>query len=488
MRTARALILVLAGILVAAAVAALRSGAVPLGVRGEWEWLRVPVPPQFVDLLLSGLGCVGFALFAGLGQRALGREPSRTRECLWVAALAVASAAVQVAAQNGAPVGYGLEKWVIALSQKGSNGYYTVAKTEVRDLRHFLAEYPDWIKTQDALHIGTHPPGLIVSQFLLLRAMEGAPTTAATVVENAPEPVTQAFRYFVTGAPMPIADRATLVLTGALTLLACGLTVLPLYALARSYSPAPFAWSAAALWPLVPSAILFQPTADNAFPILSTAAFAMAAWASRLPGKPGLFMAKMAGVSLGVGMQFTLAFLAVGFVVALIIVSHPEGAWRSKLVRIGATGVGFLAVTGSVWLATRANPLAIWWVNQQNHARFYEEYPRSYRAWLIENPIELAIGLGLPAVVWGILGLLRPREAPRVAVAILVTLLLLTLTGKNLSEVARLWLPFMPGMLVTAGVGLRWLGATPWTLIATLILTAAQTLSLQATLQVVYPV
>ena len=50
------------------------------------------------------------------------------------------------------------------------------------------------------------------------------------------------------------------------------------------------------------------------------------------------------------------------------------------------TGAGFLAVTGAVWLLTGANPFVVWWWNQANHARFYQEYPRSYRAWVVANP------------------------------------------------------------------------------------------------------
>jgi hypothetical protein len=65
---------------------------------------------------------------------------------------------------------------------------------------------------------------------------------------------------------------------------------------------------------------------------------------------------------------------------------------------------------------------------------------------------------------------------------------ILTLSGKNLSEVARLWLPLMPPLLVASSAGLARLGAGPRTLAATVALMGLQTLALQAMIQVVYPV
>ena len=105
------------------------------------------------------------------------------------------------------------------------------------------------------------------------------------------------------------------------------------------------------------------------------------------------------------------------------------------------------------WVLTRANPLTVWTWNLKNHARFYVEYPRTYLAWLVVNPIELAVALGLPAVVWCLVGLAGPRSVPRVAWATLAVLVLLNLIGRNMGEVARLWMLFLPPLLTAAGAG-----------------------------------
>jgi hypothetical protein len=158
---------------------------------------------------------------------------------------------------------------------------------------------------------------------------------------------------------------------------------------------------------------------------------------------------------------------------------------RTRLIILALTGLGFLAVTLAVWAITRANPFVIWWTNAANHTRFYVEFPRNYAAWVVENPLELVVAIGVAAAVWMAIGL---RNGPIAAWATIGTLAFLTLSGKNLSEVARLWLPLMPPLVTLAGAGFERLRAGAPGLAATLSLMALQTLVLQMTIQVVYPV
>jgi methylthioxylose transferase len=240
-------------------------------------------------------------------------------------------------------------------------------------------------------------------------------------------------------------------------------------------------------WPLVPAAILFQPVADTAFPLPATTALALAALAGRSAGASGLALAVASGAVLAIGMEFTLAFLPIGLVVGLVLAFAPGKSLRRRAGLLAATGAGFLLPTLLFWLASGANPFVIWWQNQRNHARFYREFPRTYRAWVLLNPIELSLAIGIPASVWAIVGLGSPRSVPRVAWATLAVLAFLTLSGRNLSEVARLWLPFMPPLLVASGHGLARLGGGPRSVAMAVLLMGAETLLLQATIQVVYP-
>jgi hypothetical protein len=488
MRLARCVLVIISAALVAALWPLLRTRAVPLGVRGEWEWLRLEHGPAAIDVMFAALAVLAYAAFAAAGLRFLNARATLRREAVAVMGLLAAAVGVQAIVPVGAPDGYGLAKWALVLHSPGSTGYYMVARREIRDPAQFLTAYPDWIQKQDSLHVGTHPPGLFLVEAVMLHTLADRPLLARGLVDHLPATVAAGFRVIQEFDPLPVADRAALGLTGALTLLACAATVVPLYLLARATLPAPAAWSAAVLWPLVPSAILFQPDADTALPLLTALAFALAAHAARVALPWGAVLAACSGVVLALGMGFTLAFLAAGLIVAIVLASTPGANLRRRGTLLVATGVGFLIPTLVFWLATGANPFVIWWWNQKNHARFYVEYHRTHRLWVLVNPLELAIGLGIPATVWAIAGLGAGRAASRTAWATLAVLAILTLSGRNLGEVARLWLPFMPPLLTAAGLGLARAGAGPKWLAAAVATLGAQTLALQAAIQVVYPV
>ena len=106
--------------------------------------------------------------------------------------------------------------------------------------------------------------------------------------------------------------------------------------------------------------------------------------------------------------------------------------------------------------------------------------------WVVLSPVELAVGIGLPATALMAAGLAW-RRAPRVALAGLAVLFVLNFSGRNLGEVARLWLPLMPPLFPALGAGFERLGAGPRTLAALVVLTMAEVWMLQGTIQVSYP-
>ena len=187
-------------------------------------------------------------------------------------------------------------------------------------------------------------------------------------------------------------------------------------------------------------------------------------------------------------MSFTLAFLPVGLIVLLSVLASSSATWPRRTWVIVMIGAGFISVVGLGWAMTSANPFVIASWNLRHHAEFYDEYPRTYSTWLWVNVVEIAIALGVPAAVWCVVGLKAFRQVPVSFWATLLVLVLLDLAGRNLGEVARLWMMFMPPLFLAAGVGISRLGARPAALGATVALVGAQTLALQSLIQVVYPV
>jgi hypothetical protein len=392
---------------------------------------------------------------------------------------------VQIALMWGAPAGYGLAKWS-TMWMSGSSGYFTVAREEMGDTQEFLREYPEWVKGKGVLHIGTHPPGLFLAANGLLRLAESKPGLATAMDGALPRAFRKDLQTIL--GPLTVAERAAITMAGAGTLLCSVTAAVPLYWLCRgSGASREGAWSAVVLWPVVPAAVLFHPASDTIFPLLATAALALARSAGGCRARPFA-----SGLVMGIGMMFSLVFLAVGLVAALLLGAaargEGKGGWRRWAVLMGWTGAGFLAACLGWWAATRANPFAIWWWNQANHAGFYREYPRSYLAWVLINPVELAVAIGLATAAWMAYGVAARAKGAGPAVAVAAVLVLLTLSGRSLSEVARLWLPLMPALLCAAGAGMDRLGARGWALAATVGLVGALGIGLEGIVQVVYPV
>lgn len=480
-------------LLVVGLLTAIASGDMPLGVAGEWSWPRASGAwPSLSKVLMVAAALAAYGWLAAAGYRALGAAASPRREVAWVGGLTLAATALQGLLPFVAPAGFGPEKWGVIHVAPEATGYYKVARTEAADdPRGFFAAYPAWVADKGASHLGTHPPGPIAGFRVLLDLMERSPTTVRVLHATTPAEVDHGLRLLDAGprGPIPPADRVAIWLTSLLTLLAAAGSTAPLYALARESTTPRAAWMAAAIWPLAPALNLFQPLPDTAYPLLSAAALALAAWSIRLKAGPwSTALAATAGVSMGVGMFFTLGFLAVGLIVALVVLTARDRPFRRRVATIVAIGVGFLAVVAMGWAAIGADPFAIWRANLANNDLFYRATNRSYRTWVVVNPIEAMIAAGLPAVVWGLVAAAdAPRRIPRAAWCGLVVLAIVDISGRSRAEVARLWILLLPPLFTAVGVGPDRLDAGRQAVFVTIALSVLQLLGLQALMQFVFP-
>jgi hypothetical protein len=478
-------------LIVCGVMGGIASGTVPKGVPGEWTWNAPATGLTAAELLAATATLVLVLAFSFIGERLLS---SRFGRGLTVFALFPVAAAVGVGWHLAAPAGYGLAKWPIASYNSGSSGYFTVANEQIDDLGAFMRAYPEWIKTQDVLHIGTHPPGLFVEAELIQAFWRARPEAARAFLRSVPQELSAASRA-LTGGAAPAPDvQATAISLGIVRWLACALTVWPIYGACRRLGQSgPNSFRVALLWSAVPSAVLFQPASDVAFALLSASAIWLAispndgpAWRRRW------FEPVVVGGILALGMFLSLVFLAVGLIVAVVVATNPGESLSDKLTRLGLIGLGFLAGTAAWAFCWHTNPASIWLTNQAKHAGFYAQYPRTYLAWLAADAAETAVGLGLPAfvlVLAAFASALKKREtlsAARVGLSTAVVLVVLAVSGRSLSEVGRLWIPFYP-MLLTA-IACRVSADSPWFFRWVLFWSGVQLVWLQSLVQCVYPI
>lgn len=437
---------------------------VPLGVAGEWTWPRADLDGSLVlSLLLPLLAAAGYLGFVHAGHKHIGACGAKERAG-WLAGLAACGFAWLWVAQESAPEGFQLSKAVWVLYYPGPSGYFTEAR-KVTGVGEFLARYEQRMAEGDVLHIGTHPPGLIVGYRALMALCGNSPAVTDVLLRTQPASVRESFDLldrFTRNSPAPLRreDRAVLWLAALIVQFAAAVTVWPLYALVRRHHDARASWLAVSFWPAVPALAIFLPKSDVLYPLLGTLLLWL--WmegCSRRSAGLCLF----AGFVFWFGMGLSLALLPVAFLAGPLTlwegwIADQKPGFLIKsgfyaLIRGLAWGViGFGIPCLITWLVTGLNLLAVWGWNYRNHAAFYGRFPRTYWKWILVNPLEFAVAAGLPLtilVLWSAGRLARQprsREAGMLWAA-LMTWGCLLLSGKNLGEAARLWIFSIPWLV-----------------------------------------
>ncbi|MBX3443202.1 MAG: hypothetical protein KF774_12420 [Planctomyces sp.] len=490
----------------AAAAALLATPAPQLGVEDEWVWPVIPYVGGHPAAWLVGVcAAAAYLVFVRSGSRRLQRiersaRGGRLREVEragWLVALVAACLGWWFALLNAAPdtlpvaagpegvsavrVPFGLGRSPLVLYYGRMSGYYFEARYTDQSAAEFLANYETSIASrEDAqryLHLGTHPPGMILLHRGVIACVERSPALRAALLRTLPATLVEsnaAIRQEARagGRDFTELDEAALWLATLLTFAACAATVVPLALLMRSDSlDFSAAWRWASLWAFVPAVCVFLPKCDALLPLPCVLAGQLLFPALH---RSAPIRALAAGVVCCLGMLLSLAFIPVLLWLggATLLTwwttrgaaesSSPPEAPRPRLrpceLALVMVAIGCLLPIGILYFAARHNLVHTWLLNFRHHAEFYEHNSRSYGAWLVANVVEAAVAAGPPLLLLGAWGgvaslrnLWRRGASTGIAGAAgVIVLTLLLLSGKNMGEAARLWIPFFPWLILAA--------------------------------------
>ena len=449
------------------------SDSISLGIPGEWNWQRIPVtgPSVLFGTIVAGLLFAAYLLLVLWGYARIS-NCHRGELIVWLTGLVAGSLAWSFYLQDSPPAEYSLSKAPFVLYYKGSSGYFTEANTSMKDVTAYLEEYETKMEAGDVLHEGTHPPGLPLFYRSLILLCDTFPGLQSLLIDTQPSSFQVASEIIaettaVTPEPLTRRDRAVLWLATLITLFASALTVIPLFLLAHEFCSRRISWQVAAFWPLIPAALIFQPKSDALYSVVALSF--LYCWVAAWRRKSAVCFV-LAGLVIWTGLFLTLAFLPVALCAVLYSLfsawkqrteTTPHGLpWKPLFAVAGWSLVGFAIPLILCAVLFQLNLPRVWILNLQNHAGFYDEYPRTYWKWLLLNPLEIGLSLGLP-VAWLVLKSLCRRPAPDLNTgsahaasvypllySCLLVLGLLWLSGKNMGEAARLWLIFLPWFIL----------------------------------------
>jgi hypothetical protein len=417
----------------------------------EWQWAYRPGGPSRPLLAAAGCALALLALVGATGTEAVRRRASRLVPLMvgaavfigWLLQLAL------LAREPGPPLATLLSR----AQSRSFTSYHAVAiSEEARDPLAFLRRHAEGLRSQvrSAKHAATHPPGPVLFYRAALAVCEASPPLTDGLLGAAGVPD----REFPPPATRPARAAALL---GALLLGLLGAaTAWPLFRLAEALALGRLpAGRLAILWPLLPGPALMTPQFDQALalPVAAVTLLGLRALRASGPGRAA-GLAALAGGAGGIAI-FTsygaAAFLAIGGACAVAATGWTP--WRRSLALAGLAGgvavlvaFGIPAILGHEPLRALATALRI-------HHDVYTA-PRSYRVWLLFDPLDLALFLGVPVAVAGALRLgpsvvsASPTSVDRLRRAVFASVALLVLLGVTRGEVGRLWIPLMPLLLV----------------------------------------
>jgi hypothetical protein len=311
-----------------------------------------------------------------------------------------------------------------------------------------LASYPD-VVTHLSHHAKTHPPGLVALNRLLLDAFRAsAQATEAALGAGSAIGLGRGSVPGVTDA-----ELATLIAMGLLVVAAASVAIVPAYLLGRRLYGAPAGRSAALLLAVTPSFLLFAGEFDTIYPLFLLCALLLV---GRDRGRAALVAA---GAILGLAglLTFVAAFFVALAALADLLLRGAR-PMRERVARLALLAAGFAAplllfeaLTGCSIPRVFAAAFTV------QHEVLIPEQRRRWLTWILWNMEDFFLFIG-PATALlfareaaGAVRAIRARApAEPFALAVLLLLVGMDLSGLIPAETSRVWIFLVPLVSIVA--------------------------------------
>ena len=444
---------------------------------GALAW-GVHEAPDFVGN--AGL-LLALALVFGAHERWMraSAETARKTGLRRVVILGALMLALGLSARLGENAGWG--RFSLVTANPAAGGFFEAAY-DSRDNSNWLRDYPDLMKRYH--HVHSHPPAPVAAMRWMLQRRSTSMTGGAdALLALSPGVNSQALAQFASNIwKRPYtADDIAAAFWGGILWLGCALLVPGAIYVADAALFGPRAATHGALLAcVVPSFLMFVPGADLSYLTCAALALALAAVGSQkfaqTPKIAALYLALGGGgAAVGVTGSFAGAWAIVLTAVFLV--------WRAPLRRAGLAQAGIFVGAATLVLGAFQLLGVNWLLFWRSVIAFNVDADVPPVLRFVYHLADFFVFLGVPisiVLLWGVARALRNkgaaislleteaevvaaraerRDVLALAVPTLATLLVLN-TVISMAETARIWMLFMPQLLVAVGAILARTGAS----------------------------
>lgn len=422
-------------------------------LRGDYGWRWGYLPPDNVWRVLPI--AIGVVIYSGVGLWLIHRSAAR-----WLLAWAVLCGSGLVGGAiytHHTAVSDTL--YLRTLSSGVTGWHYAGVLMEERGVDKTLETWPAVMADMKlySAHVAISPPGMALGYYELNRLFEDVPAISDRIGPPLRAEQCHDYRYNDFSNP----QFTTSGLGGWLSPWIALLVVIPLYALGKRYFSEQATRWAVLWWPLVPAVLLFQPYPSVIYPTLTIPTTLALLVGLTQNQRHWVFIA---GLMMSVVTFINFSILPLLLVAGLLALGIFFTQWKQKSwhwwwpIEMGIWyGLGLLVVWIAYYILYGVTFFEILDATFNSHL----DLERDYWPWLFLHVYDFGFFLGWPMLVFGLIGLWQAIRAQKntrnfspatvVGSAVVFTLLILVVSGTARGETGRVWLFFMPYMLLWAG-------------------------------------
>ncbi len=312
-----------------------------------------------------------------------------------------------------------------------------------------IKSFPEYVRNLERLipslplHSNTHPPGMVGFYFLLNKLICSVPVNIQQLL---PAPKNTGAILFES---LNVCQRGSAYLISLLSLMLPWLTVIPVFYISKLVFDEEKAVTAAFLYLFIPALVMFVPIADTYYSLFPLSAFYFLISAMKAKSR---YLYLLSGLIFSMGLFFSFSVIPVLIIFYLFLLlsfMNKEILFKEFTEALVYFTVALLTVPGLLLLT------------DVNYIRLIETVSvyiakRSYLPWLFFNLYDFFVLLGIPYFLLFLYSSVKNFSKPIISgsfqkklnLCFWVMIILLDVSGFVRAETSRIWLPFVPFIVI----------------------------------------